>query len=40
MGLECLGNMAMGSFKGMGMGLKSTGEGLAGFFNMFNPLKK
>jgi hypothetical protein len=37
MGLEGLGNMAMDAFKGMGGGLKASGEGLASFFNMMKP---
>jgi len=35
MGLEGLGNMAMGAFKGMGGGLKASGQ--ASFFNMMKP---
>ena len=35
MGLEALGDACMGSFKGMGNGIRASGEGLASFFNMF-----
>lgn len=35
MGFEALGDMAVGSFKGMGNGIRASGEGLASFFNMF-----
>jgi|TARA_B110000467_G_scaffold163705_1_gene190410 hypothetical protein len=35
MGLEALGGMAVTSFKGMGSGIRASGEGLASFFNMF-----
>jgi len=35
MGFESFTDTCLGSFKGIGGGIRASGEGLASFFNMF-----